>query len=587
MKLEIFEKYTRIRIGMIKKYNYITYTDELTGDGTFEIQMPTVDDSVQYLVEGNYIWFEDDIVGIIRGIQDEESEGTNIKIYGYLLNHFLSFRCFIRTTRYYDKVGNVARLMFDELFVNPEDLKRKISFMDMKNSDIHDLVKFPDNKRIQKTGGDLLETLNDVFKPYGLGFEIYPELSTTYDDEEPITSISKMYFRVITPSDRSIGNSENNDPVVFSFDTNNLQRLEYEEDARKYKTTAIVAGEGEGEDRKVIEVGDLTSGGIDRVELYVDARDIQSEGGGGLPEGYTELGAIKHKASGALSLGVTSNANTRIEFGYKCPSSNTTSYITTILGWQVGSYWRYIGMYSPYYYTVRIASNVNANYYQQLSNSSYYTMSSDYREVVLDLNKKQFLIDNRGTEITNTNIFDAYGTIQLAPVLSASYYNYGEYKYIKIYEWENDEKVLKNHFIPCKDSSNNIGFYDIINQTFVQASTTIWEEVALTGTSQLSQDDSSDEEVEEMMEERGEEKLAECVKFISLDCSVIANSMFKYGVDYFKGDYVSVIDNKLNRRFDNVQIVSATKSYSRGVEHLDIRFGYDMLSIQDIKERRA
>ena len=54
--------------------------------------------------------------------------------------------------------------------------------------------------------------------------------------------------------------------------------MEYEEDGRDYNTVAIVASEGEGQDRRVVEVGDLTKTGIDRIELYVDARDLQSGG---------------------------------------------------------------------------------------------------------------------------------------------------------------------------------------------------------------------------------------------------------------------------------------------------------------------
>jgi hypothetical protein len=40
---------------------------------------------------------------------------------------------------------------------------------------------------------------------------------------------------------------------------------------------AYVAGEGEGENRKVVETGETDTESIDRIELYVDARDLQSE----------------------------------------------------------------------------------------------------------------------------------------------------------------------------------------------------------------------------------------------------------------------------------------------------------------------
>ena len=380
MKLEVFEKYTRQRIGLIKKYNYVSYTIELTGDGTFEIQMPTIDDSVQYLLEGNYIWFEEDIVGIIKNIEENRDNDTQITISGYLLNHLLSYRCFKKSRRLYETPGNAARTFFDELFMNPTDQRREISFLDMKEEDIHDLEKFSQKKTFQKTGDSLLEALHDMFKPYGLGFMIYPRMNTSYQSNEIINNIDKMFFKVITGTDRSVGNSDGNNPVVFSFDTNNLQSLHYSEDSRQYKNLAIVAGEGEGEERVVIEVGDDQLEGLDRIELYVDARDLQS-----------------------------------------------------------------------------------------------------------------------GEE---------------------------------------------------------------------------------------TEDPLTPEEYEELLQERGEEKLSECEQFETLEASVIANSMFKYGIDYNIGDYVSIIDDKIGKRFDNVQITQVSRSISNGDEHFDITFGYDRLNMMEIKERQ-
>ena len=380
MKLEVFEKYTRQRIGLIKKYNYVSYTIELVGDGTIEIQMPTIDDSVQYLIEGNYIWFEDDVVGIIKNIEENRDNDSQIIISGYLLNHLLTYRCFIKSRRLYETPGNAARTFFDELFMNPTDQRREISFLDMKEEDIHDLEKFSQKKTFQKTGDNLLEALHDMFKPYGLGFTIYPRMNTLYESNEIINNIDKMFFKVVTGIDRSVDNPDNNNPVVFSFDTNNLQSLHYSEDSRQYKNLAIVAGEGEGEERVVVEVGDDQLEGLDRIELYVDARDLQS-----------------------------------------------------------------------------------------------------------------------GEE---------------------------------------------------------------------------------------TEDPLTPEEYEELLQERGEEKLGECEQFETLEASVIANSMFKYGIDYNIGDYVSIIDDKIGKRFDNVQITQVSKSISNGNEHFDITFGYDRLNMMEIKERQ-
>ena len=375
MKLEVFDKYTRIRVGMIKIYDYVTYSDGLRDIGTFQIDIPSSEESLDYLEEGNYIWFEDNVVGIIEGYQDSEENDAQVTLYGHLINNILTYRSNLSAYKKYDKIGNVARDMFDTLFMNPSDEKRQIDFLDLSD-DVSDLTKFPTKATYQKTGDTFFDYIAKIFEPKGLGFELLPVFS--YVESGAI--ISEMDFRVITPRDKTFGNSEGYDPVVFSFDLGNLLKLEYEEDARDYKNFALVASEGEGEERKTLEVGDTVSTGIDRVELYVDARDIQSDADPEHP-------------------------------------------------------------------------------------------------------------------LTEEELFD-------------------------------------------------------------------------------------------LMRERGESKLSEHIKIVTFDASLNTDeTQFNYGIDFYKGDYVSVIDKRQNKKVD-IQITGITKSISNGVEHLDLSFGVTKIDILNKKERR-
>lgn len=278
-KLEIFNKANMVRNDIIKTYSYAQYVDELNGRGSFEIRIPTNEESLMYLTYGNYIWFEDGVVGIIKGVKDTEDSDVEFTIYGYLTNHILEYRSFLLTSRYYDTIGNIARQMFTDLFINPSDNKRKIPFLSLSQDEEY-IPTIPGNVRIQNTGDTLFDVYSEILLPYDLGFELFPIISN-YIEGVSSPNLSGMELRLITPVDRTIGNTDGNTPVVFSFDLDNLALLEYEEDGRDYNTVAIVASEGEGQDRRVVEVGDLTKTGIDRIELYVDARDLQSGGGGG------------------------------------------------------------------------------------------------------------------------------------------------------------------------------------------------------------------------------------------------------------------------------------------------------------------
>lgn len=64
-------------------------------------------------------------------------------------------------------------------------------------------------------------------------------------------------------------------PAIFSPELNSLNEMSYTESDMDFKNYAIIAGQGEGVDRRIITIGD--SVGFDRHELFVDARDVEEE----------------------------------------------------------------------------------------------------------------------------------------------------------------------------------------------------------------------------------------------------------------------------------------------------------------------
>ncbi len=68
-----------------------------------------------------------------------------------------------------------------------------------------------------------------------------------------------------------------NPPAIFSPEFKTIQNLGFVESQLEYKNYAIVAGQGEGADRRIVEVGDPSITGTDRRVLFVDARDVEEE----------------------------------------------------------------------------------------------------------------------------------------------------------------------------------------------------------------------------------------------------------------------------------------------------------------------
>ena len=78
-------------------------------------------------------------------------------------------------------------------------------------------------------------------------------------------------FSVYKGLDRTSSQSVN-PRAIFSRQFENVLSSEYLIDKKDYKNVALIAGQGEGEDRLTATVGVAT--GLNRHELFVDARDI-------------------------------------------------------------------------------------------------------------------------------------------------------------------------------------------------------------------------------------------------------------------------------------------------------------------------
>lgn len=85
-------------------------------------------------------------------------------------------------------------------------------------------------------------------------------------------------FSLFKGVDRSYNQSEN-PRVVFSDEYDNLISSTYEEQSSELVTDVLVAGEGEGLDRKTVWASREDPTGLDRYEMYHDQRNLQSNDG--------------------------------------------------------------------------------------------------------------------------------------------------------------------------------------------------------------------------------------------------------------------------------------------------------------------
>lgn len=251
-------------IGDISQYTCLLWPDAFNGYAQFELWAPITDDNRELIKQGHIIWCGGENAAIIENVKsivDDKGEKTyNVK--GRTLEKYLTDRIVWGTFVGSGKTSTIMYQLVNAHAINPTNSNRKIPW----------LVNAPDDKvgnqisKYQKTGGALYDALKNLASESDIGF------SVLFDPRN-----KQLIFKVVAGVDRTQGNSAGNDPVVFSTELEDLLSSTYYSNNQDEKSVAFVQGEESGSTRKSVTVGATEGRGFERKELYVDARDLQSE----------------------------------------------------------------------------------------------------------------------------------------------------------------------------------------------------------------------------------------------------------------------------------------------------------------------
>lgn len=267
MKLFILNKDFEIE-GMLEEYNSVEWVRRYDEPGDFVLSAVATTEEITgtigLLKEDYYIAREDDemIVQIEKkNLTTSAEQGNNITVSGRSIEKVLGQRIvWTQTnTKASETVEDFIRRLIDENAIHPTDPKRKIPKLTLGER-----MGFLEKLEKQITGDNLLEVVQELCKTYGYGFKI------TMNDS------GLLEFVLYKGVDRSYKQSEN-PYIVFSSEFDNLINTEYEYDKTNHRNVALIGGEGEGKDRKYQTIGE--SEGMERYELFVDAKDVSSNNG--------------------------------------------------------------------------------------------------------------------------------------------------------------------------------------------------------------------------------------------------------------------------------------------------------------------
>jgi hypothetical protein len=250
-------------IGEVNQYDSLIWPDKFNGYASFELWAPITEENSEYFKKGNILWCGGDnaaVVEIVKSAIDDKGTKTfNVK--GRTLEMFFTTRIIWGTYNASNKYASTA--MYDivnQNCINPTNVSRKIPYLECAED-----KQLGGKMSVQRTGGEVYDALTTIASSKDLGFNML------FRPKE-----KKLIFEVVAGVDRTIEQSEV-DPVEFSTDLEDILSSSYYTNNQDEKNVAFIQGEGDGASRISQISGNNELEGFDRKELYVDARDLQSE----------------------------------------------------------------------------------------------------------------------------------------------------------------------------------------------------------------------------------------------------------------------------------------------------------------------
>lgn len=270
-------------VDILRKYDFAQFEIKAREIGEFQIKVP-IEDDVLYLLDKTkqyYVLFNEKYFGKITSVKrdsDSEYERT-IEIKGLMSMALLNQRVIKGTLNFKGKTYQYVRELIYQNITKDVGTERYVDIGISYENETH-LSQICSQIEKQVTGGYVFDEVQTVLEQDSLGIIFNPVVQTASISDNEV-SVEEWEMKITHGIDRRMGNTDGNEAIVFSQSLSNINRTTYERNTEKYKSVAYVAGEGEEQDRKWFEVyhssGDDAKIGWNRNELWVDARDIQSE----------------------------------------------------------------------------------------------------------------------------------------------------------------------------------------------------------------------------------------------------------------------------------------------------------------------
>lgn len=252
------------RLCVIDDYISFIWSRRYYDTGDFELVISMYSPCRPYVMRGFYVMRDGfGEVGIIERVEITKDLNNQeiCVVSGRFLSSILGRRIIAVQTQVSGTIEACIKTLVNANAISPQNSARRLPGLE------YGAWTIPATKMEQQfTGKNLLAVIQDICKTYQIGYKI------------ELTESNAFSLILYAGIDRSYDQSTN-PYVIFSNDYDNLASSDYSEDYESVVTDVLVAGEGEGTARKTIWASNAENRGLNRYEIYVDARNASTNNG--------------------------------------------------------------------------------------------------------------------------------------------------------------------------------------------------------------------------------------------------------------------------------------------------------------------
>lgn len=249
------------QLGIVYGVSELQFSLKNSTNGKFIFSCPVNEENLLLIKRRYFVLFEGDLknIFIIEYFKKIKTADSSVKfqVQGRSAISVIGRRIIWGTYNVYNQTAGyiINQIIYNNMMAGVIDTNRIIPIIEIaaENITVGNLLT------MQSTGENVLAKTNELCLANNISVDC---------------TLDKVNKKIIISVRQNVDHSEGTvSPVVFSSDTDDIVSSDYVYNESTHCNSVLIAGAGEGVDRVKKQI--ISGSGLSRMELYVDARDLQ------------------------------------------------------------------------------------------------------------------------------------------------------------------------------------------------------------------------------------------------------------------------------------------------------------------------